>query len=208
MAPKSLFSSEDVEILERTVAYQGYFRIDSYRLRHARFDGSWTQPISREVFERGHSAGLLAYDPDRREFVLCEQFRIGAYAAGAQPWQLEIVAGIIEDGETPDAVARRETEEEIGQSVTDLRPIQFYFASPGGTSESVQLYLGRVNSEDAGGIFGLDENGEHIRATVVGEEDLRRKLQRGELANAMTVIAVQWFFLNRDQIRAEWKPKS
>ncbi|MEQ9448931.1 MAG: NUDIX domain-containing protein [Rhodospirillaceae bacterium] len=195
----------DVDVLEHETVYQGYFRIDAYTLRHTRFDGGWTEPFSREVFERGHAAGLLAYDPDRREFVMCEQFRVGAYTSGMSPWLLEIVAGIIEEGEHAEDVARREALEEIGLHVTDVLPIQRYLVSPGGTSETSTLYLGRVSSENAGGIFGLDENGEHIRVKVIAEDELRGLMTGGKLTNAMTLIAAQWFFLNRDKVREAWR---
>lgn len=200
-------SKDGVDILERRTVYQGYFRIDAYKLRHARFDGGWSRTLSREVFERGHAAGLLAYDPDRNQFVMCEQFRIGAHAAGTNPWQLEVVAGVIEDQEQPDEVALRETKEEIGLSVTDLWPIQRYLVSPGGLSESVYLYLGRVSSADAGGIFGAADEDEHIRVKVLTENELESLMKRGALTNAMTLIAAQWFFLNRAEIRAKWTAK-
>ena len=196
---------EDVEILERQTVYQGFFRIDAYKLRHTLFDGGWSRTLSREVFERGHAAGLLAYDPDRCEFVMCEQFRVGAYAADANAWQLEVVAGIIEDGEKPEDVARRETIEEIGQAVSDLWPIQRYLVSPGGASESIYLYMGRVSSAGADGIYGAEGEDEHIRVKVIGESELRSLMEHGALTNAMTLIAAQWFFLNREQIRRKWQ---
>ncbi len=193
-----------VRIIERKAAYRGYFRIDAYKLQHALFDGGWSPELSREVFERGHAVGILAYDPDHHKFVMCEQFRIGAYAAGEDPWQLELVAGVIEDGEAPEEVARRETMEEVGQSVKELWPIQKYLVSPGGTSECVHLFLGHVSSVDAEGLFGAKNEGEDIRAKVIGENDLRLMLENCEITNAMTLIATQWFFMNRDKIHKQW----
>ncbi|MGE3476984.1 MAG: NUDIX domain-containing protein [Rhodospirillaceae bacterium] len=194
-----------IDIIEKRTVFQGYFRVDAYTLRHALFGGGWSAPMSREVFERGHAAALLPYDPALRQFVLCEQFRVGAYAGGMDPWQLEVVAGIIEDGEAPETVVRRETEEEAGRTVLDLWPVQRYLASPGGTSETITLYLGRISAEGAGGIFGLPGENEHIRAKVLGEDALKDLMEAGALTNAATLILAQWFFLNRDLIRAQWK---
>jgi ADP-ribose pyrophosphatase len=199
-----LTTPTEVEILDRRTVFQGYFRIDRYQLRHARFDGGWTAPMTREVFERGHAAGLLPYDPTRDEFVMCQEFRVGAYAGGMDPWQIECVAGIVEAGETPEDVARRETLEEAGCVALDLMPIQRYLVSPGGASESTQLYLGRVSAENAGGIFGLEDEGEHIRVFTLSRTALRTLLQDGRIQNAATLIAVQWFFLNHDRVRAMW----
>ncbi len=197
----------DIDIIEKSTVYQGYFRVDSYRLRHGRFDGGWTGEIQREVFVRKNAAVVLPYDPDLGVFVMCEQFRVGAYAGEMEPWQLETVAGIIEDGETPEDVAVRETEEEAGRIITDLWPIQRYLASPGGSSESIYLYLGRISAAGAGGIFGLPGEGEHIKVSVMEEDKLKSLMEAGKLGNAATVITAQWFFLNRERVRAKWLGK-
>ena len=122
---------KDIEVLEKTTPYKGHFRIDHYRLRHKKYDGEWSPPLSREVFERGHAAAVLLYDPIRDEVVLIQQFRPGAYAAGLMPWLTEIVAGIIEPGETPEDVVRREAKEEAGVEITDLELIGRYNGDPG-----------------------------------------------------------------------------
>src|SRR3546814_7012534 len=97
-----------VDILEKTTPFKGYFQVDRSRLRHRQFDGGWTDEMAREIFERGHAAAVLLYDPARDAVVLNEQFRPSAYAAGVTPWLVEVVAGIIEAGETPADVVQRE----------------------------------------------------------------------------------------------------
>ena len=161
--------------------------------------------MRREVFERGHACAVLPYDPTRGEFVLIQQFRIGAYAAGMEPWQIEVAAGIIEDGETPEQVAIRETKEETGRVVMDLWPMHHYLVSPGGATESAKLFLGRISTEGAGGIFGVATEHEVIRASVVSESELRTLLDEGRITNAATLIAAQWFFLNREKVLTKWR---
>lgn len=195
---------DEIEVLNKHAAYKGYFRIDEYTLRHGRFDGGWHAPIKREVFERGHAAAVLPYEPERGLFVLCEQFRIGAYAAGMRPWQVELVAGIIEPGETPEDVARRETREEAGLDLVDLLPVTRYLVSPGGATETIWFFMGRVRITHNGGIFGLETESEHIRVHIVPEAELRRMLEAGEIANAQLLIAAQWFFLNRARVIQTW----
>lgn len=194
-----------IDVIEKQTVFKGYFQVDRYRLRFERFDGGWSAPVNREVFERGHAAALLPYDPAHRCFVMCEQFRIGAYAADMNPWQLEVVAGVIEPGETPESVARREAEEEAGRAVLEIWPVQHYLSSPGGTSETVQLFLGRISAEGAEGIYGLPGEDEHIRVRIIEEEELRTLMNEGKITNAATLILAQWFFLNRDRIRELWK---
>lgn len=194
----------DVEITEKQTVYQGYFRIDAYRLRHRLHAGGWSRELRREVFERGHVAAVLPYDPDRDAVLLLEQFRIGAYLADLPPWQTEIVAGIIDEGETAEAVAVRETREETGRDVLDLVPICRYLSSPGGMTESVALFCGRVDSRNAGGIHGLADEQEDIRVEVVPADAVADLLEGGKIGNAVTIIALQWLLLHRDALRRRW----
>ena len=195
----------DVEILERRTAYQGYFRIESYRLRHRLFSGGWSTPIVREVFERGHSVAVLPYDPIADTVVLIEQFRAGALAAGRKPWLVECVAGIIDAGETPEEVARRETREEIGCALGRAEKIAEFIYSPGGSSEVCRLFVGEVDSHAAAGIHGLAEENEDIASKVVSAETAIGWLDDGTADNAVLLIALSWLARHRARLRAEWK---
>lgn len=197
-------ASRKIEILERTTPFQGYFRIDRYRLRHETFAGGMSAEFSREVFERGHAAAALPYDPVRDEIVLLEQFRIGAYAAGHEPWMIEIVAGIIEEGEEPEGVVAREMQEEAGLRVEAIELIGTYLMSPGGTSEATHFFCARVDAGFAGGLFGLEDESEDIRAFVVKADAVAGLLESGRIENAAAAIALQWFLLNRSRLRAQW----
>jgi ADP-ribose pyrophosphatase len=196
--------AKDVEILDKTEQYKGYFRINRYRLRHRLHGGGWSGELQRELFERGHAVGVLPYDPVADSIVLIEQFRIGALVAGMDAWLTEIVAGIIEKGEAPEEVARRESREEAGIEVMDLMPICRYLVSPGGSSESVVLYCGRVDSRGAGGIHGLAAEHEDIRVEVNPYAEVMRRLEDGHFTNAISIIALQWLALHRDRVRAAW----
>ena len=195
---------DDVEIIEKTAAFQGYFRIDRYRLRHRRFDGGWSDVMTREVFERGQAVAVLPYDPQRDELVLIEQFRVGAYAEGRAPWLIEVVAGIIEEGEDPAEVARREMQEETGCELLDLVPVADYLVSPGGTSQGVKLFCGRVNAGGAGGIHGLAHEHEDIRVMVEPAARIPEILASPGACDATTILSLQWLMLNRDAIRWRW----
>lgn len=196
--------ADGVELLEKSERYSGFFRINQYRLRHRLFAGGWSGVIEREVFERGHAVGVLPYDPVADSLVLIEQFRIGALVAGMSPWLIEVVAGIIEEGEAPEEVARRETLEEAGLEIQALMPMCRYLVSPGGSSESVVLYCGRVDSRGAGGIHGLAEEHEDIRVDHLPYGEAMRLLEEGQVTNSVGLIALQWLALHRDRVRAAW----
>lgn len=197
--------ADNIEIIDKTLRYKGFFEIVRYRFRHRLFAGGWSGEIEREVFERGHAVAVLPYDPAADAVVLIEQFRIGAFVAGMRPWQTEIVAGIIEEGEASEDVARREAEEEAGATVGALIPICRYLVSPGGASESVQLYCGRVDSKGLGGIHGLPHENEDIRVEVQPFAAALETLNAGKIGNAVTIVALQWLALNREQVRAAWR---
>lgn len=161
--PERPMSRDDVELISRETVYRGHFRMDRLTLRHRLFQGGFSEPYSRELFERGHAAALLPYDPDLDEVVLVEQFRVGALEAPGSPWLMEVVAGIIEPGEDAEAVARREAVEEAGLEVGDIELISEYLPSPGGCSEMISLFVGRVDASRADRYAGLAHENEDIR---------------------------------------------
>ncbi len=204
----------DVEIESRETVFSGYFRVDQYRLRHRLFAGGWSDTAGREVFERGHAVAVILYDADRDLLVLIEQFRIGAFAAlqnephlaaTMTPWLLEVVAGIIDEGESPETVARREAMEEAGCEIFELEPVGRFLLSPGVMTESLELFCGRVDAGGVGGIHGLKDEHEDIRVLAVPVEDAFRWLDEGRFVNATALVAMLWFRLNREDLRRRWR---
>lgn len=203
MSPDEFDRQRDVELLHRETVFQGYFRVDRYRLRHRLFGGGWSRPVQRELFERGHAAAVLPYDPQRDSVLLIEQFRIGPYAHGGSPWQIEIVAGIIHDAETAADVARREALEEAGCSIgPELLPIAAYYMSPGAVSEHLTLYCALTDLTGAGGIHGVADEDEDIRVHVLPIATALEWLAAGRIQNSPAIIALQWLALNRTRLQA------
>jgi len=195
------FQADEVEVLSESPRHKGFLSVSSYRLRHPLFAGGMSQEIEREVMLRGKAAGLLAYDPKRQEVVLVEQFRIGAYICGDNPWLLELVAGIEEPGESLETLVKREAVEEADIQISgELVKICDYMVSPGGTSEKISLYCGKVDSSDAGGIHGLAHEGEDIRVHVLSVSDAFAAVRQGRIHNAATIIALQWLELNHGPV--------
>ncbi|CAI1142610.1 ADP-ribose diphosphatase [Serratia quinivorans] len=194
----------DVEIIARETLYRGFFSLNLYRFRHRLFNGDMSPEIKREIFERGHAAVLLPYDPVRDEVVLIEQLRIAAVDTSNSPWLLEMVAGMIETGESVEDVCRREAQEEAGVDVGRCKPVLSYLASPGGTSERLSIMVGEVDATTAVGIHGLIDEHEDIRVHVVSREQAYRWVEEGAIDNAASVIALQWLALHHESLRKEW----
>lgn len=201
------FTKNDVEIIARESLYTGFFSLTRYRFRHRLFNGGMSGEVQREVFERGHAAVLLPYDPVRDTVVLIEQIRIPAFDSSQTPWLLELVAGMIEPGETPEEVVRREAVEEAGITPGRVKPVMSYLASPGGTSERLAIFVGEVDASVAKGNHGLEEENEDILVHVVSREQAYQWVEEGKIDNAASVIALQWLELHHKKLRAEWIPE-
>jgi nudix-type nucleoside diphosphatase (YffH/AdpP family) len=205
MSPDAKNDLEDVKILDlaEDYSYESLFRVIRATLQYRRFDGHMSDEITRLSFERSDSVAVLLYDPDEDVVVLARQFRYPAHASldpvtvkerGAkQAWLLEVVSGTIEPGHSADEIASREVLEEAGYVVKGgLRPIIAIYPSPGWTSERIYIFLGLIDHQDrlhSGG--GLPSEGEDIQVESLSFQDAMIMIDRGELSDAKTIIALQ-----------------
>ena len=194
-------------VLSRKLLYSGFFKLTALELRHDLFDGGESPVLTRELLDRHHAAAVLPYDPVRDEVVLIEQFRVGAGDDPSGPWMIEIIAGLKEPGETAEALIQREAMEEAGCTVSELIPLHRYYSSPGSCNEVIELFFARTDTTGLGGVHGIDEEGEDIRVRVVSSDTAFEWLDQGRIDSAMPIIALQWFRLNRDDIRKRWLAK-
>ena len=195
---------ENIEVIKKQPLYKKFFRVDEYVIKYPHYDGKMSEPVVREVMERGNAVGVLLYDPDKDCFVLVEQMRVGVFIAGENPWLLECVAGMVDENETPDQVAVREAKEEAGAEVSDLEPMMSYYSSPGGLTEKIFLYCGHTDSSHVAAYAGLACEDEDIRVVVLPVAEAEKMLVQGRFSNGLTVIALQWFMMNKAALRRKW----
>jgi ADP-ribose pyrophosphatase len=200
-----------VQILESSVDYtfRDLFRIVRTRLQYRRFDGSLSKPVTRISFERGDSVGVLLHDPQGDAVILVRQFRYPVYArldpsarvdeGAQQAWLLEVLAGILDEGQTIKEVAHRELLEEAGCTIQgDLQPIGAFYVSPGGTSERIHLFLGQVDRRQRIGTGGgVVAEGEDTQVVVLPFDEAMAKVAEGEIQDAKTILALQHLALRR-----------
>lgn len=195
------FGLNDVEILRRERVFDGFFKMDRLRLRHKQFAGGWGPELTRELLNRGPAVAAVLYDPVNDLIGLVEQFRVGCLDEPSGPWALEVVAGILDCGGTPEQAMRRELLEEADISPRELRYICDYLPSPGGCDEKLYLYCAIADLSQAGGIHGLESEGEDIRLCIYPAAEVFADLYGGRMNNAATLICLQWLQLHQDSLK-------
>ena len=183
------------KIINKKNLYSGFFSLNKYEFTHKKHNGEWTSTVEREIFSGAHVSTLLPYDPIKKEIILIQQFRAGVLSRYDANYLLEIVAGIIDEGENPEQTAIRECFEETGCEVKKIHPIQSYFPAPGSSESYYHLYLGEIQAFDGERIKGLEKENEDILVKSFKIEEVKQMLKEKKIMNGLTLVALQWFFL-------------
>ena len=188
--------SSKFKILHKKNIYNGFFKMNEITLKYKKYDGSWSNKVKRELFGGAQVSCLLPYDPKKKEIILIQQFRPGTISKDVDNYLFEIVAGIIDQGENPEKAAKRECYEETGCKVKKLTPIQGYFPAPGSSESFYHLFLGEIDTFEGTRIMGLENENEDIFVKSYKIKEIKEKMINGKILNGVTLIALQWFFLN------------
>ncbi len=183
------------KIIKKTNLYKGFFNLKKFEFVHKKHDGSWSTKVEREIFSGANVSTLLPYDPQRDEIILIKQIRAGVLSRYDDDYLHEIVAGIVDKGENAEDTAKRECYEETGCKVEKIVHIQNYFPAPGSSESYYHLHLGEVNSFNGERIRGLESENENILVKPYKVDNVRKMLKDGIITNGLTLIALQWFFL-------------
>ena len=196
-----------LEVDTDEVVYAEHFALQRISFRHARFNGTPSRTMVRELWRRGAGVGILPYDPRTDRVGLIEQFRLPAHAAGLDPVQTEVPAGLLDSGEDPGAAALRELAEETGLVSRALERIGTFLLLPGGCDEVAHIFCAHVDLPDtAGGTYGLASEDEETRLSIVPAEDAFRLVAENRLDGAPTALALLWLQLHRAALRQQWIP--
>lgn len=180
-----------VELKEEGKAYDDFFKVIVGRLRFEKFDGAMSKEVRRLSVERGDSVAVVLFNRQNHTLILIQQFRYPVYRALKKKngWLYELVAGVVEHGETPQAVVRREVMEEAGYKVKNLKLLTCFFPSPGVLSEKIYVFYAEVaGKEDAGG--GLVSEQEDIRVIELPVAQVYKMLEQGKIEDAKTMIGL------------------
>jgi ADP-ribose pyrophosphatase len=155
--------------------------------------------VRRLNFERGDAVGVLLFNLDTRSVVLVDQFKLPTLigrrredSATQDGWIVEVMAGMIPWGETPEETAVRETMEETGYEIEDPEFICKFLSSPGGTSERIFLYFATVTDSRRPGADDIGVGDENIRTFELDVNQLLDRLAKGLIDDPKLAIAAYW----------------
>ena len=190
---QATFSHRDVQINSREYVFRGFVKVEKVSLQHRLFNqNNYIQEIQRELIQRKTAAGVLLYNDAQQRFALIEQFRVGALDDPDSPWQLEIIAGVLDGDESPETCIRRESLEESGCQVDELEHLFSFYPSAGACSEVFHLYAAQADLPEHGGVHGIAEEGENIQLHIFDYAQLEQLFKHSRLKNAPVIMALQW----------------
>lgn len=179
-----------VRVLTTEILHRGWMTITRYTVERDARDGT-PQRLVREIEDHGNSAAVLPLDPQRGTVLLARQFRLAAHLSGHDGRLIEACAGLIDEGETPQAAALREAREELGVDLHDLRLVAGAFVSPGASTEYARLFLARYTPADRVADGGGVDDGEDIEVLEMPLAEAVRAMAHGGIADAKTILLIQ-----------------
>ncbi|MDE1152466.1 MAG: NUDIX domain-containing protein [Micavibrio sp.] len=197
------------KLLSRKTVFEDYHRVEVMRVQPRSLrNGGWAEEMEREIWFGKQIACILLYRPETDELLLNQQFRLGAMMAGAEdPFLFENAAGAVDEGESVEDAARRETLEETGCEVLDMEFFGKVYSSPGCMAEEYHMFVARIGAEATAGIHGHFHEGEEIKTHILPVKAAMKMLDDGHIVNVATALSLNWFARNHDRLRNKWSQK-
>ncbi len=160
-------------------------------------DGEWKKQ-TREAYDRGNGATILLYNKENKTVILTRQFRLPSFINGNESGMLiEACAGLL-DKDNPEDCIKRETEEETGYKIKDVKKIFEAYMSPGSVTEILYFFVAEYSSAmkmHEGG--GVEDEQEHIEVIETKLDDAMHMITTGEIKDGKTIMLLQYAKLNR-----------
>ncbi len=188
--------SANVKILNTEILSDNWYTLKKITFEYVKKDGSLITQ-SREAYDRGNGATILLYNKQQQTVILTEQFRLPTYINGNENGLLiEACAGLLDEDNAEDCI-RRETEEETGYKITDVRKIFEAYMSPGSVTEILHFFIAEYTKDmkvnDGGGVAHEEENIEVLEMPV---QDALKMIETGKIKDAKTIMLLQYVKLH------------
>lgn len=186
--------------------YKGFFSVEEHDLTYQKFNNEQSNVVTRSTVVSSDAVIVLPYDPVNDRILLIEQFRAGPYVKGDEnPWVLEPIAGLIDEGETPESAGIREAQEEAHLKIKRLELVARSYPSPGISTEFFHQYLGIVELLDSSNfIAGLSSENEDIRSHIFEYEQFFEMIESGKVKVGPLILLGLWLSKNRNRLRKKY----
>jgi len=188
--------AENIKILENKILSDNWYVLRKITYEYRKKNGQWEEQ-SREAYDRGNGAAILLYNTNQKTVILTRQFRMPSFINGnASGMLIEACAGLL-DKDNPEDCIRRETEEETGYKIKDVRKIFEAYMSPGSVTEILYFFIAEYSSDmkiHEGG--GVDEEQENIEVLEIGIDRAMKMIESGEIKDAKTIMLLQYVKLH------------
>ncbi|CDS92243.1 GDP-mannose pyrophosphatase NudK [Sphingobacterium faecium] len=186
----------NIKITESKILSDNWYILRKITYEYLKKDGT-TMTQSREAYDRGNGATILLYNTDQKTVILTRQFRLPTFINGNETGlMIEACAGLLDKDNAEDCI-RRETEEETGYKITDVRKIFEAYMSPGSVTEILHFFIAEYAKEmkvSEGG--GLDHEEENIEVLELDISEAMRMVASGEVKDAKTIMLLQYIKLH------------
>ena len=190
----------------KRVVYKGFFSVEEHDLSYRKFNNQQSSILTRSALISSDAVIVLPYDPVNDRILLIEQFRSGPYVKGdKQPWVLEPIAGLIDEGETPESAGIREAQEEAHLEIKRLQLVARSYPSPGISTEFFHQYIGIVELLDSSKLIaGLSSENEDIRSHIFEYEQFFEMIESGKAKVGPLILLGLWLSKNRNRLRKKY----
>jgi GDP-mannose pyrophosphatase NudK len=186
----------EIKILKKEVLSDNWYTLNKITFEATKQDGSVLQ-LSREAYDRGNGATILLYNADNKTVILTRQFRMPTYINGNESGLLiECCAGLLDKNNAEDCI-RRETEEETGYQITNVKKVFEAYMSPGSVTEILHFFIAEyTNDMKVGDGGGLEEENENIEVLELPFTEALQMIRTGEIRDAKTIMLLQYAQIN------------
>ena len=190
----------------KRVVYKGFFSVEEHDLSYRKFNDQQSSILTRSALISSDAVIVLPYDPVNDRILLIEQFRAGPYVKGDEnPWVLEPIAGLIDEGETPESAGIREAQEEAHLEIKRLELVARSYPSPGISTEFFHQYIGIVELLDSSNLIaGLSSENEDIRSHIFEYEQFFEMIESGKVKVGPLILLGLWLSKNRNRLRKKY----
>ncbi|MCB0646117.1 MAG: GDP-mannose pyrophosphatase NudK [Saprospiraceae bacterium] len=186
-----------VKILDTKILSDNWYILKKITYEYYKKDGTRLEQ-SREAYDRGNGATILLYNTEFNNVILTRQFRLPTFINGnASGMMIEACAGLLDEDNAEDCI-RRETEEETGYKISEVKKIYEAYMSPGSVTEILHFFIAAYQKEmkvsEGGGLASEEEN---IEVLEVHMDDALKMISTGEIKDAKTIMLIQYLRLHK-----------